>query len=258
MGEIDGMLLALQIINFCVLILIVLFRKYFFAYFSEKGKNLATKEDVAEITNEIEAVRVEYSKGVEKFKSDLWKHQREYEWYREDVKIKVSLLQDATHILSSFDDAVLKNIVCTSSRDIALSISKLPIDDSSRAFFLNEYSAYRVKSEESYLELRSLSADISRHSVLLRAYFSDELADLFVIIANMGNSTASVSVDNLDSVIAKEFSLNSNVDEIKRGVVDLFDSRWSEKRPLDEMRKFHENVLVIIKDLTSFRSPGNI
>jgi hypothetical protein len=31
------------------------------SYFDEKGKNLATKEDIAEITHKIEAVRLQYT-----------------------------------------------------------------------------------------------------------------------------------------------------------------------------------------------------
>lgn len=35
---------------------------YFISYFKEKGKNLATKEDIQEITNKVESVKQEYKK----------------------------------------------------------------------------------------------------------------------------------------------------------------------------------------------------
>lgn len=38
-------------------------------YFAEKGKNRATKEDVATITREVEQVRAEFSRGVEDLKA---------------------------------------------------------------------------------------------------------------------------------------------------------------------------------------------
>lgn len=42
---------------------------YYKAYMGQKGKNLATKEDIGVITKEIEQVKQEYTKGVELFKS---------------------------------------------------------------------------------------------------------------------------------------------------------------------------------------------
>lgn len=48
----------------------LLVRHYLSAYLAEKGKNLATKEDVAGITREIESVRNEYVMLVEQFKAN--------------------------------------------------------------------------------------------------------------------------------------------------------------------------------------------
>jgi|SRR2546422_246213 len=41
------------------------------AYGSEKGKNLATKEDIAAITHEIEGVRIQYLTELERLRTDL-------------------------------------------------------------------------------------------------------------------------------------------------------------------------------------------
>ncbi len=69
--------------------------KYYIpSYLSEKGKNLATKEDIAEITREIEGVRVQYSMLVEEFKARhqlrmaaldrrLQAHQEAFTYWRE-------------------------------------------------------------------------------------------------------------------------------------------------------------------------------
>lgn len=49
----------------CVVFLLI---KYFLpGYLSEKGKNLATKDDISEITDKIESVKAEYSKEIETF-----------------------------------------------------------------------------------------------------------------------------------------------------------------------------------------------
>jgi len=65
------------ILNISILIVIIvtglLLKQYLPAYASQKGKNLATKEDIADITNEIEKTRAEYSIELETLKSSLAK-----------------------------------------------------------------------------------------------------------------------------------------------------------------------------------------
>jgi hypothetical protein len=46
-----------QIILEVILILLALYLAFFKSYFQEKGKNLATKEDIGEVTQEIESVK---------------------------------------------------------------------------------------------------------------------------------------------------------------------------------------------------------
>jgi hypothetical protein len=48
-----------------------LVRRYFPSYFSEKGKNLATKEDIGRITAEVERVRLRYAEDLENVKNRL-------------------------------------------------------------------------------------------------------------------------------------------------------------------------------------------
>ncbi len=45
-------------------------KKYLFKYVSEKAKNLATKEDISEITNQIESIKSSYAHSLEKVKSE--------------------------------------------------------------------------------------------------------------------------------------------------------------------------------------------
>jgi len=44
---------------------------YFGAYLSTKGKNLATKEDIGKITNEVESIKADYARDLEKYKREL-------------------------------------------------------------------------------------------------------------------------------------------------------------------------------------------
>jgi hypothetical protein len=54
-----------------VFILGLFFNKYLPSYFTEKGKNLATKEDIAQITDLIEEVKSVYSRDIELLKAEL-------------------------------------------------------------------------------------------------------------------------------------------------------------------------------------------
>ena len=53
------------------------------AYESEKGKNLATKEDIAGITKEIESVKDSYNKSLETHKIELQKKFESYKYIKE-------------------------------------------------------------------------------------------------------------------------------------------------------------------------------
>ena len=52
-------------------VLALMTKSYFPKYVSEKAKNLATKEDIAEITDKIEGVKSNYAHFLEKTKSEL-------------------------------------------------------------------------------------------------------------------------------------------------------------------------------------------
>lgn len=49
----------------------LLLKSYFPEYFKKKAENLATKEDIADITHQIETVKLEYEKQLESTKADL-------------------------------------------------------------------------------------------------------------------------------------------------------------------------------------------
>ncbi|WP_125939521.1 hypothetical protein [Pseudoalteromonas espejiana] len=67
----DWILVGLQILVLLAIGCIFLFRKYLFSYTTEKGKNLATKEDIEEITRKVEEVKSGYVAEIERLKVDL-------------------------------------------------------------------------------------------------------------------------------------------------------------------------------------------
>ena len=90
----------LDVVNAAVLIIAIpLLALALKAYASKKGENLATKEDIAAITHEIEGVRSQYSADLERLRSDLARglniHKARYEtelhYYQEIWKTLVPL-----------------------------------------------------------------------------------------------------------------------------------------------------------------------
>ncbi len=68
----EWLILVLEVIILVGLgALALLAKRYLPSYIEEKGKNLATKEDIREITDKIESVKIEYAKELEGLKSQL-------------------------------------------------------------------------------------------------------------------------------------------------------------------------------------------
>ena len=103
----NALILILQVATIVGLIAGVLFlRKYLPTYVAEKGKNLATKEDIAEITRQIESVKSEYAHNLEGVRAAIgsklgihqFRYEREYDLLSQ-LSEKVVELRDATQML---------------------------------------------------------------------------------------------------------------------------------------------------------------
>lgn len=74
-------------------------------YFKEKGKNLATKEDISEITNEIKKVESVYNNSLEKYKIEL---QKEYYSSKYIIdfcnKIDMQLIEKLINCITNVDN----------------------------------------------------------------------------------------------------------------------------------------------------------
>lgn len=80
-------ILILQFLTLIAIGCIFLFKKFLFSYSSEKGKNLATKEDISSITEKIEDVKLVHAKQLESTRAELssqinthgFRYEKEYE-----------------------------------------------------------------------------------------------------------------------------------------------------------------------------------
>ncbi|XSS65203.1 hypothetical protein ACP9OK_09570 [Pseudomonas sp. B11] len=72
----DAYLVADVVLFISIFIVGLLIKTYLPGYIGEKSKNLATKEDIAGITDKIEQVKADYARQLELYKSDIWQNQQ--------------------------------------------------------------------------------------------------------------------------------------------------------------------------------------
>lgn len=128
-------------------------------YEVEKGRNLATKEDIAQITKEIESVKDSYNKALEAHKMEL---QKEFESHKYIMTLCHSL--DNTllqYIASCLRADAEKNIEdCDNDESLLTSNNKL-------SSFLSTYKS-RYDSIPVLRKLRNISGDIDSDYMLLK------------------------------------------------------------------------------------------
>lgn len=77
----------IQIIIEIILVIIGVYLAFFKSYFQEKGKNLATSEDIEEITKKVESIKTDFIRETEKLKLDLqYSNQVRFSIKTEEIK----------------------------------------------------------------------------------------------------------------------------------------------------------------------------
>lgn len=244
------MQLALLITNILVLLSFIIFAalaKYYFpSYIKEKAKNLATKEDIAQITDEMEKVKAEYTKALESYKSEIWHEQQKLLWLREEYKLKIETFKRSTKLINQFNDKIVNHQIYASSRDIALAISNTqhPLEKEVKDFYRGEYESFRVKAEKSYLEFRDLSFEIGELAALLSIYFENKLYDLALDIRNKGNQAIKAALTptqiaaNIEATLTQGKDLNS----AKMSVSEAYDAAYDHLIPKKDAHDFFELI----------------
>lgn len=141
------------------------------SFLRERGKNLATKKDISDITNKIESVKDNYNKTLETYKIEL---QKEFEAH----KYVVGLCHSLDNILLKHISSCLQS---ESKRPIGYyeNDNKLLNENSKLSLFLSTYK-YRYDSSSTLQQLRILSSDID-YNYKERNYisFEDENNDFY-------------------------------------------------------------------------------
>ena len=242
--------LAIFILNLLILlsfiILILIARFYFPSYMKEKAKNLATKEDVALITEEMEKVKTEYAKSLEVYKGEIWQEQQKLLWFQEECKLKIDIFKKSVVIVNKFNDKIVNHQIYSSSRDMALAFSEMKqsLDQSARDYYRSEYESFRIKAEASFLDFRAISTELSELSALLAIYFDPSLHELALEIRDKGNLAmkSQFTPIQIAEKINEVFAQNHDLNVTKTLVGAIYDKTYEALIPNREAQSFLEKI----------------
>lgn len=170
------------------LIILWLGKFYIPGYMSEKGKNLATKDDIAEITQKIEHVKSEYAKALELHRSAIWLQQQRLVWVREEFSLKFETYKNLAFLLGTFNALIADFHVSYASREIHGLISQQAMtSEKNKDYFRAEYEKARLKLDDTVEKLDNLKFKLKETSSILKIYFNNELPALLTSVVTALN-----------------------------------------------------------------------
>ncbi|MDB5984061.1 MAG: hypothetical protein JWQ69_5076 [Pseudomonas sp.] len=233
-------------------ILIWLLKYYLPNYAKEKAKNLATKEDIAGITDKIESVKTEYAKQLELHKMDIWREQQAHLWQREEIKLKIDTFKKAVVTVAKLNNLILKHQMLSSSRELALAaagVAKSENDDDMHKLHWNMYLQYRDKAELSYVAFRDVIVEIGELFALFSVYFNTEMSDSLqrILILAHGAIGLKMTSDQFYARLKLEYHDCQDMDIAREKVGAYYDQLCGGQVPTAESNKFFDLLKSYIK-----------
>jgi hypothetical protein len=136
----------LIIVNALTLIIILIagrfIQHYFPSYFKEKGKNLATKEDIGEITEKIEQARLRSLSDLERLKNEL---QRNLEQIKAELQNESAILSKRREVYHD----IAKSLRVNTSSEPANSEREKEFRAEQKRKFLADYATIWIRAPDS-------------------------------------------------------------------------------------------------------------
>lgn len=149
--------------------------QYIIVYSKEKGKNLATKEDIEEITKKIESVKQSYNESLEKHKIEL---QKDFESYKYIFNLCKSIdNQLLSHVSNCLKANASKGIIYPDNDN------KLLAANAALSRFMNTYES-RYKENTLLNKLTGISSTIDADYQLGDLYRRQVDNDEYYLIGN--------------------------------------------------------------------------
>lgn len=167
------------------LIICLILKFYLPGYLREKGKNLATKDDIGEITKKIEQVKTEYAKELEQHRSGIWLEQQRIVWLREEFALKLDTYKKSVFLVNQCNDLIADLQVTYASRETNGLISQFKMEsEKNKEYFRGEYNSAMSRLAEANTKLDQLKIDLKETCSILEIYFEDNIASLLRNLLN--------------------------------------------------------------------------
>ncbi|GLO25400.1 hypothetical protein [Pseudomonas putida] len=206
----------------------LVWRNYLPSYMGEKGKNLATKEDIEVITSKIESVKVEYSKQFEDYKGQQWRSQQRFLWLQEESKLKIDTFKRAVVDVARLIDVIKKYQHFISERELALAcagVSKAESDEDSRQLYIRKHKEFDERTTSAFSEYRNLVVEVGSLYALLAVYFDDEISRCLTDVLGLAHLAVrqKMTFEEISDLLVTEYKAVRQLDHARVKVGEHYD-----------------------------------
>ena len=223
----------------------LLIKFYLPGYIKEKGKNLATKEDIAGITDQIEQVKAEYSKQLELYRSEIWKSQQNYLLLQEEEKLKVEVLKKAVVDVAKVTDLINIYQLHSSSSEMNSAIAQMAHDKGNEAVVKASWDMHlehKGKAATLYSDFRGVIVELGSTFALFSVYFDSSLTESLHKILSMAHGAAELKMSPAEfrERLEVEYSKGHDLNVIRQIVGEYYDTLWDVKPITAEANRFFQ------------------
>ncbi|MGF6199799.1 hypothetical protein [Pseudomonas laurylsulfatiphila] len=240
--------------------ILLLIKFYLPGYIKEKGKNLATKEDIAEITNKIEQVKVEYAKQLELYKSDIWQTQQRYLQMQEEAKLKVEVFKKAVVDVAKITDLISIYQLHASNSEMNAAIAEMAFEKGNQELqkvSWDMHLEHKGKAATLYSNFREFIVELGGTFAVFSIYFEPTLNDSLYRIIMMTHGAVELKMPPAEfrKRLEDECSKGLDLNAIRENVGRHYDTLYNVTSITAEANRFFQLMKDHIKLESNEKSP---
>lgn len=233
----------------------LLIKNYLPGYIGEKAKNLATKEDIADITSKIEQVKAEYAKQLELYKSGIWQTQQRYLQMQEEAKLKVETFKKAVVDVAKLTDLISIYQLHASSSEMNAAIAEMAFEKGNQEVqkvSWDMHLEHKGKAATLYSNFRELIVELGGTFALFSIYFESTLNKSLYTIIKMthGAMELKMSPAEFRKRLEDEYSKGLGLNVVRENVGRYYDTLYDVMPITAEANRFFQ----LMKDQVKLES----
>ncbi|GLH45196.1 hypothetical protein RS3R6_38650 [Pseudomonas atacamensis] len=241
----DVHLVADVVLFISIFIVGLLIKTYLPGYIGEKAKNLATKEDIAGITDKIEQVKADYAKQLELYKSDIWQSQQRYLKMQEVEKLKVETFKKAVVDVAKLTDLISTYQLHASDSEMKAAIAQMAFDKDNHEVYEASWGMHLEQKEKAaalYSSFRELIVELGGTFALFSIYFEHALTESLerIIIMSHGAVELKMTPAEFHARLENECSNGLDLNIARENVGRYYDTLYDVNFITEESNRFFQ------------------